>query len=319
MFYNYTAEVCGVIYFFIGSMLDLRELRSNLYIFSTFVSDFGRIITSRVREGSPDGENVFAYLGISEEEQKFWRGIQLLESCRLVMLCGNRDGRRCAVALARLSEGRGSIYLALEYFDAFDAVSFLSEMPDWGVAVSDGAKGCFLSDTCEPCVDVGLDIASEIRDIMVLADSRNSQGNEPAAEMWNLTCTAASLVGLGLKCNIEHDFDCETNAGTVFKRDFFAELIVLMSSDARKFSRERNMSVTVTAQNRSASARISYEMVSEASGGSEMHIKHMAQELGIPISFSYSGGECIARVTPFACDIALQGVKQDPLAYIYNT
>ncbi|MGM9644243.1 MAG: hypothetical protein ACI3X1_04075 [Eubacteriales bacterium] len=296
----------------------MREIRSNLYIFSTFLSDFGRIITSRVREGSPDGENVFAYLGISEEEQKFWRGIQLLESCRLVMLCGNRDGRRSAVALACLSEGRGSIYLALEYFDVFDAVSFLSELPDWGVAVSDGAKGCFLSDTCEPCVDVGLDIASEIRDIMVLSDGRNSQGNEPAAEMWNLTCTAASLIGLGLKCNIKHDFDCETNVGTVFKRDFYAELIVLLAADARKHSRGRSMSVTITAQNRGASARISYERFSETPGVTEKHLEQMAQEFGIPISFSYSGGECIARVTPFACDIALQGVKQDPRLFLYN-
>lgn len=296
----------------------MREIRSNLYFFSTFLSDFGRIITSRVREGLPDGENVFAYLGISEEEQKFWRGIQLLESCRLVMLCGNRDGRRCAVALARLSEGRGSIYLALEYFDAFDAVSFLSEMPDSGVAVSDGAKECFLSDAREICVDAYLDIASEIRDIMVLSDGRGAQGNGPATEMWDLTCTAASLIGLGLKCNIEHNFARETNTGTVFKRDFYAELIVLLAADARKHSCGRSMSVTITAQNRSASARISYERFSETPGVTEKHLEQMAQEFGIPISFSYSGGECIARVTPFACDIALQGVKQNPGVYIYD-
>ena len=299
-------------------MLNLREIRSNLYIFSTFVSDFGRIITSRVREGSPDGENVFAYLGISEEEQKFWRGIQLLESCRLVMLCGNRDGRRCAVALARLSEGRGSIYLALEYFDAFDAVSLLSELPNRGVAVSDGAKQCFLSDTRETCVDVGLDIAGEIRDVMLLSGGRGLQGNEPATEMWDITCTAASLIGLGLKCNIEHNLDCETNTGTVFKRDFYAELIVILAADARKHSRGRSMSVTVTAQNRGASARISYESFSETSGGVEKQLEGMAQEFGIPILFSYSGGECIVRVTPFACDIALQGVKQDSRAFLYN-
>lgn len=283
------------------------------------MSDFGRIITSRVREGSPDGENVFAYLGISEEEQRFWRGIQLQRYCRLVMLRGNRDGRHSAVALARLSEGRGSIYLALEYFDAFDAVSLLSEMTDSGVAVSDGAKECFLSDICEPCVDVGLDISSEIREVMLLSYGRGAQDNEPATVMWDLTCTAASLIGLGLKCNIEHNFDCEANTGTVFKRDFYAELIVLLAADARKYSRERSMSVTVTAQNRGTSALVSYERFSDTSGGTEQHLEQMAQEFGIPISFSYSGGECIARVTPFACDIALQGVKQDPRVYIYNT
>ena len=307
-------------YIFVGSMLNLRELRSNLYIFSTFMSDFGRIITNRVREGSPDGENVFAYLGISEEEQRFWRGIQLLKSCRLVMLCGNREGRHSAVALARLSEGRGSIYLALEYFDAYDAVSLLSEMPDMDVAVSDGARKCFLSHSFEPCVDVGLDIAGEIREVMLLSGGRGLRGNnEPATEMWDITCTAASLIGLGLKCNIEHNFDCEANTGTVFKRDFYAEFIALLAADARKHSRERSMSVTIKAQNRGASAHVSYERFSDISGGTEGQLERMAQEFGIPISFSYSGGECIARVTPFACDVALQGVKQDPRVFLYNT
>ena len=189
------------------------------------MSDFGRIITSRVREGSPDGENVFAYLGISEEEQRFWRGIQFLKPCRLIMLCGNRDGRHSAVALARLSEGRGSIYLALEYFDVFDAVSLLSEMPDMDVAVSDAARECFLTDTFEPCVDVGLDIAGEIRDVMLLSYGRGAQENEPATVMWDLTCTAASLIGLGLKCNIEHNFDCEANRARYLNAIFMPSLL----------------------------------------------------------------------------------------------
>ena len=308
----------------LGEFSILREIKSNLYIFSSFGANFGRIIESRVREGSPDGENVFAYLGISGKEQAFWREAQLNKPGRLIMLCGNRCGRCSAVLFSDFSGVNGSFCLAFEYFEAAQAVStlsqaaYLGELPSDIAIVSDGAKALLSSEPLSGDSDVRFSISNEIRDVFMFSDSQGSRNNEPVVEMQNLAYAAASLVGLGMDFGIEYDFDDEVNTGTVFVRDFYAELITLLAAEARKLSRDRRMSVCIRVLSHGARICISYGSISDAVTESEKYLMQLALERDIPISFSHNNGECEVLVTPFVRDIALLGIKQTSW-YFYDT
>ncbi len=272
----------------------LREIRDNLYVFSADSSYFGRIIASRSSNGYHDGENVFDLLKIPNDDRA--RIAQMLYdgNVRTNLVQGTKDiGSRREVLFMSLFGREARICIAMEMLDRPDAASVCPDVLSYTDMMAKLAFGLRAEGDRETGINVGN--IDEIKDVTELA---------------------STLVGVDCSFGVSSRELIPTSQGAMLARGEYAAAVIFMLLEARRFSLDRRLFISVSSGVRYPQIALWYDGERAEHSLHESCLSEPLAELDIPISFICDKSRYICRVTPFVSDPSLVGLKHpNTLAY----
>ena len=295
----------------------MSELRNNIYAFSQARFNDGEILISRTRHGDAEGENIFKHLQISRDEQEFLRLARQNDLNKPVIVLGHRFGEERAILIFGLSALESSLYLAVEMLSCpkgvLRALLTAKELP---VAISDAVRHAaqresendYTADAQE-----GLSLAEALNFSRFLAD-KTGEGSE----LLEITLAVAEFVRLLVECDEVGFSNFKPPINHVCAYGFFSATMMILSLSARKYSKQRKMTVTVTEHERFGSVNVSFEAFFKPREAIEKHLCTLATRLGLPMSVSATGNHFCVEITPYIPDSGKNGTKESEKGLVYD-
>ncbi len=295
----------------------MRELRNNAYVYSKMCNNYGEILISRTRDGACEGNDIFEYLKIDDDELEFLNTtFQYAPDHPKLLLC-KRNGEYAAVLTCGLSSLESSMEIAVEMFaDPMIIVNAIIRSGEDKILISNSARRlacqCSISDRAASLPDE-LSFC-EVFDLCCMASSCS----DSPFDLMNAAVVAAQLAGVCLDCDISSFSRLNTPLGYVCTCGLYSASMVALAMLARKYSKYRRMSVFATCDGYPGSISVKFELYQTPPDKLKKHIAAHSNCFGVPVCISEKDGVFLFDISPYRLDVGFFGVKDGGIPFVYK-
>ncbi len=276
------------------------------------------MISSTVSDIYGDGEEDLSdYLGLCDSERDFAQRT-LFDSVSLPLaIMGRRDGKEFPIVILRQLIFETSICLALE-FESFDArlLSFLFGGELDGALASPRVKS--LVSNIAQSETFGAEFyrsARTLRELLALGDKSLHKRLAKGYCFDELKYCVESTVGIDIRFQLTYKEPGVGESGRVFSPGFCICAALAVALAASVFSSDLEARMEVIFKNGHTELDISYQEAKRRVWRGNTMLSRIAQTYGMPLELQSEEGRMRCRIIPEYADEALEGVKEDVIAF----
>lgn len=294
----------------------LREIRDDLYLFSTARVDFGTVIARRERKRrNCIGSHVSDVLGIGDTGQSaFYSMKDDADALGVTALC--YDGGEPEIALLLnpfLRDAAMGMAIRLD-LPAVAVVRVLERGLIPYVSLTDDVAYEFEGAESDPLLerDAYLYLSKLIMSISYVARSSHINGDSEPIGIESAAEQVSVLVGvkITLSTRILTDAENDREQGGIISRDVIVATLFFLAVVAREMSIDRELRLCAEVGRESLALRYSFYSKERIDGYAEV-LERIAGGLGLFSFCNGDGDERIFEIVPQYSDVGLIGVKQD--------